>query len=105
MAIVSASAFAQTKATPQAQASPAIEKQAQESTDKLKAELKLTPEQCKKILAINKYYYTQTEALNTPGKGTAEDAKVKLKVLTQVKDDEINSALTTEQRTKLGAKK
>ena len=108
IAFMAMSTFAQTpaQAPTQAPASgprtmPTPEERAQRQTDRMKTDLNLTPEQYQKVLAINKDFITQNEALRAANKGQmSEESKAKFQELRKTKDDKTIAVLTAEQRTK-----
>ncbi len=104
LAFIALNTFAINPIVPQQKATSSVEKRAQESTDQLKTKVQLTTDQYQKVLKINKTFYAQTDSIKGSGKAITEDVKVRIKVLAQVSEDEINSVLTAEQRNKLAGK-
>jgi hypothetical protein len=101
VAFMSVCSFAQSKPAAKTAITPAIEKQAKEATEKLKEQVSLTSDQYKKVMDINKDFYGQIEGMKGDGKPLAEDVKIKIRAMAQVRQDQINSLLTADQLDKL----
>ena len=106
MAFVTFTAFAQENAAVashgQMQSKMTVEERAKRQTDRITAVAQLSTDQYNKVLAINKDFAAQKDALRASAT-QGDDMKAKFKALTEKQDAAVKAVLTADQYAKVEA--